>query len=264
MITGSDRGPERAELLWRLHSDRVNGRLIDRWMADRSGSVLKTDLYDEYRTQGLFPVLAQRFERICGIDIDPEVVKRAAERNPGLEALVADVRSIPLPGSSLDAVVSNSTLDHFDGPAPVAIALAEIRRVLRPGGSLVVTMDNPRNPAIALRNRLPRRTAKTLRNGFPYPTGWTTGVAGLRGMLGSAGFTVVATTTVCHAPRALLALSRRPTPASSRRLAAAVSLEALGSLPTRALTGHFAAALAVRPPEAGADGDAAAPAKKKR
>jgi SAM-dependent methyltransferase len=252
-------GPEQGEPLWRLHSDRVNGRLIERWLADRSGSVLKTDLYDEYRTQGLFPVLTRRFQRVCGIDIDPEVVARSAERNPGLEALVADVRSIPLADCSFDAVVSNSTLDHFEDPAPVASALAEIRRVLRPGGSLVVTMDNPSNPLIALRNRLPKGAAETVRNGFPYPTGWTTDAHGLRGMLESARFTVIETTTVCHAPRALLALSRKPTPASSRRLAAAVSLEALEKMPSRALTGHFVAALAVRPEEDGADARASGP-----
>lgn len=247
MSIGSDGGAERVEPLWRLHSDRVNGRLVERWLSDCSGAVLKTDLYDEYRTPGLFPVLARRFDQVCGIDIDPEVVARAAQRNPELEAILADVRSIPLPARSFDAVVSNSTLDHFDGPAPVAAALDEIHRVLRPGGSLLVTMDNPRNPLIALRNRLPRGAAETIRNGFPYPAGWTTGARGLRAMLEEAGLIVVDVTMVCHAPRALLALSRRPTSASSRRLAAAVGLERLERLPTRALTGHFVAALARRP-----------------
>jgi SAM-dependent methyltransferase len=239
--------PERTGPLWRLHSDRVNRRLIERWLAGRSGAVLKTDLYDEYRTQGLFPALTEQFDRVCGIDIDPEVVAGSAERHPGLEALVADVRSLPFADSSFDAVVSNSTLDHFDGPAPVASSLAEIRRVLRPGGALVVTMDNPRNPLIALRNRLPSDAAEALRNGFPYPSGWTTDAAGLRAMLESAGLAVIETTAVCHAPRALLALARRPVDPSWRRLAAAVRLEALERLPTRTLTGHFVAALAVRP-----------------
>ena len=76
--------------------------------------------------------------------------------------------------------------------------------------------------------------------------GWTTGSAGLRAMLDSLGFPVLELTAVSHAPRALLALSRRPAGRSSRRLEAALRLERLERLPTRALTGHFVAALAVR------------------
>ncbi len=232
--------------LWRLYSDRVNSGLIKRWLGDRSGAVLKTDLYDESLTAGLVPVLAARFDRIAGIDVDPGVVAAAEARHPGLEATVADVRSMPFEEGSFDAVISNSTLDHFDREAEVMASLREIHRVLRPDGLLVITLDNPANPLIALRNRLPQRTAETLRGGFPYPAGWTTGSAGLRAMLDSLGFPVLELTAVSHAPRALLALSRRPAGRSSRRLEAALRLERLERLPTRALTGHFVAALAVR------------------
>lgn len=232
--------------LWRLYSDRVNSGLIERWLGDRSGAALKTDLYDESLTAGLVPVLAVRFERVAGIDIDPDVAAAAQDRHPELEATVADVRSMPFEQASFDVVVSNSTLDHFDREAEVRAALREIHRVLRPDGLLVITLDNPVNPLIALRNRLPQRTAETLRGGFPYPAGWTTNSAGLRAMLDSLGFPVLELTTVSHAPRALLALSRRPADRSSRRLRAALRLERLERLPTRALTGHFVAAFAVR------------------
>ena len=55
------------------------------------------------------------------------------------------------PRGSFDLVVSTSTLDHFGHASDIGDALAELNRVLRKGGELVITMDNTGNPVIALR-----------------------------------------------------------------------------------------------------------------
>ena len=71
---------------------------------------------------------------------------------PGFETVVADARALPFPDTSFDQVLLVSTLEHIgadnevygvDGAADEtgrAAALRELRRILRPSGSLLVTV----------------------------------------------------------------------------------------------------------------------------
>lgn len=52
-----------------------------------------------------------------------------------LEVLHADARKLPFADGSFDLVVSNSVLHHLADPKPM---LNEMRRVMRPGGALLV------------------------------------------------------------------------------------------------------------------------------
>ena len=106
-----------AQTLWRKHSDRVNSALVDRWLPRDTGTTLKTDLWDEAMGEGLYAAIAARSERVVGVDVSRSIVVAAAERYPALDARVAYVRSLPFEDGSIDAIVSNSTLDHFDEAA---------------------------------------------------------------------------------------------------------------------------------------------------
>jgi SAM-dependent methyltransferase len=71
---------------------------------------------------------------------EPLVVDRSAAmlgraRAKGLDTLEADAQALPLPDGSVDAVILVSMLHHVDEPAA---ALAQARRVLRPGGRLAL------------------------------------------------------------------------------------------------------------------------------
>lgn len=55
--------------------------------------------------------------------------------------IVADIRSIPLDDQTVDAVYTSHTLEHL-AEHEVPPALAELRRVLRPGGRLVVRVPD--------------------------------------------------------------------------------------------------------------------------
>ena len=229
--------------LWRLQSDAVNRRLIRRWLPGELDAVLKTDLFDEFAAAGIYPALAERARRVAGIDVSEAIAAGAKRRHPGLETRPADVRALPFDDASFDAVVSVSTLDHLGDRPAVAAALLELARVLRDEGRLVITLDNPLNPMVAIRNRLPAGAARRLR-GVAWETGWTCGPRGLRELLGEAGFRVEGEAAVLHAPRALVAIAgRRSRPAALR---AVLATERLGRLPTRYVTGHFVAALGVR------------------
>jgi SAM-dependent methyltransferase len=237
-----------AILLWRLQSDMVNRMLLDRWLPTGLGSVLKTDLFDECVSEGLYPALAPRAGRVVGIDVDPAVVAGAGRRHHRLARTVADIRALPFAAESFDAVVSNSTLDHLEAVEEVETALGEIHRVVRAGGRLVLTMDNPLNPSVAVRNALPPATAGAVRPAL-YRSAWTCGPRALGDLLRRSGFDVLETTAILHFPRVLTAATGALAPDLARRRRVVTLLrraEALECWPTRFLTGHFIAALAVR------------------
>lgn len=141
--------------LWRAHSDAENRALLARWLPSACGRILKTDAFDEAFGEGLIAVLRERADETSMIDLSGTVLAEAKKKHPDARRAVADVRRLPFPSGSFGAVVSISTLDHFDNSADIEASLAEIYRVLEPGGCLVVTLDNPENPAVGLRNSLP-------------------------------------------------------------------------------------------------------------
>ena len=235
--------------LWREHSDTVNLALIARWLdGSAGGRALKTDLFDEAVGRGLCADSRALVPGLLGIDLSLGVALRARAGTPGLVTTAADVRSLPFADGAFATVLSISTLDHFESTAEITASLREIRRVLRPGGMLLLTLDNPTNPKIRLRNALP--WAVLQRTGVvPYFVGKSVGRARLRRELVTAGFTVLEVGAIVHCPRVLaVTASRLPIFASPRArgrlLAVLERFEALERWPTRFLTAHFTAVLA--------------------
>lgn len=84
--------------------------------------------------------------RVSGVDVDRQALERAAAR--GLETTWADVTEpLPFDDGSFDAAVAGELLEHL--PAPDRL-VAEVARVLRPGGTFVGSVPN----AYRLKNRL--------------------------------------------------------------------------------------------------------------
>jgi len=73
-----------------------------------------------------------------GLDWSPETVADARAADPSVPFVCGDARHSPFPDGSFDAVLSFGTMEH-DAAGPEA-ALADARRVLRPGGVLVATV----------------------------------------------------------------------------------------------------------------------------
>ncbi|GMG81956.1 hypothetical protein LNKW23_11690 [Paralimibaculum aggregatum] len=234
--------------LWRAHADAVSAGLIARWLPTGLGAVLKTDLFDEAVAAGTAGHLAAHAAELHGIDIAPSVVAAARARYPRLRGEIADLRALPHADGRFDAVVSLSSLDHFETAAEIARALAEIRRVLRTGGLLLLTLDNPSNPVLALRQALPQ--AWLLRSGLvPYPCGATLRPSALRRAVAAAGFAIREETAVLHCPRAIAIrlaarAERRGEAAAARLRARLAAWERLERWPTRRITGYFNALLA--------------------
>ena len=249
-----------AQQLWRRHSDAVNRRMLERWLPSSARCALKTDLWDEAVGDGLYPVIAARARRVVGVDISGEVVAAAAARYPSLEASRADVRRLPFDDATFDVVVSNSTLDHFERVDDIATALVELRRVTAPGGTLIVTLDNPSNPIVALRRALPRSAFDAVWRKFgalaariaPNPLGATCGIRTLERLVAAAGLRVCERAALVHCPRVLAVIvadqlaGRASARTQARFLRSLLRFEALAALPTRFVTGHFVAVRAIR------------------
>ncbi|MFJ3231784.1 methyltransferase domain-containing protein [Streptomyces sp. NPDC086787] len=78
--------------------------------------------------------------RVTGVDLSPGMARMAAARLPGA-VLLADSRRLPFADGTFDAVTSVWLLHLLDRPADVGAVLAEVARVLRPGGVYVTTVD---------------------------------------------------------------------------------------------------------------------------
>jgi len=95
-------------------------------------------------------------ERLHGVDADRDRVAAAVRRAPGATGLVADARSLPFAAGAFAAVFHVVSLSSFGPAEDVGAALAESRRVLAPGGVVVVYEPRVPNP-FNRRSRMLRR-----------------------------------------------------------------------------------------------------------
>jgi len=238
--------------LWRTHSDAVNAGWLAPRLQPSAGRLLKTDTFDEALTAGLYPLLSARAGTVVGMDLSASTVRAARTRHARLCGACADVRALPFASGSFDGVVSNSTLDHFTAKADIAVSLAELHRVLRPGGRLLLTLDNLANPVVRLRNLMPYRFLHFL-GLVPYFVGVTCGPQELERLVRQAGFEVLEIDAILHCPRVLVVaaarlLERRGSTELERSfLSVLMRMERLAGRRSRFLSGHFVAMTAVKP-----------------
>jgi ubiquinone/menaquinone biosynthesis C-methylase UbiE len=86
--------------------------------------------------------LAPVVKSVIAIDASVGMLGRLEARARQLEflnvaAIESDLRDLPLPDESISLAVSSYAFHHLDGPGK-ELALAEVRRVLRPGGRVVI------------------------------------------------------------------------------------------------------------------------------
>lgn len=231
-------------------------QLIKRWAdLNQTKIILKTDLFAEaiHPFRSFLWDLLKANHIVIGIDISLEVTSlashRTAQNSPNYLTQYAnsDVRQLPFANNSFDLIISDSTLDHFHQSHEIITALSELSRVLKPSGTLIVTMDNKGNitdPLMRLWNNL----------------GWSRVFLGkscsikeLNQALAKVGLQVVDNAAIIHNPRFFV----RETVTRIRKLEpnrfnrcirrCLAFFDRFENKKTRYLTAQFIAAKAVKP-----------------
>ena len=109
---------------------------ILRFTQDIRGKVLEIGCFHGFVAE---KILQQGGKEVIGIDRLEPALRQATAR--GLQTMLADVDDAPLafPANYFDGVVMAEVLDYVFDPDAV---VAEVHRVLKPGGKLIVTVPN--------------------------------------------------------------------------------------------------------------------------
>ena len=89
--------------------------------------------------------VGERFGELCGVDVAPGVVEQAAAAVPQGKFQLYDGKRIPFGDETFDVAFTVCVLHHVP-PEQWQSLVAEMARVLKPGGLLYIFEHNPYNP----------------------------------------------------------------------------------------------------------------------
>ncbi len=146
---------------------RGRGRLALRWIPRGAPALLDAGCSDG---SGTFHY-AKLVGRAAGFDLDATAIARARERYPEIEFDVAPLERIPHPDEAFDVVVCLDVLEHVEDERAGA---SELFRVLRPGGTLILT--TPHRGAFGFLDpvNVTKRSAAMLARVAPSALEWIT------------------------------------------------------------------------------------------
>ena len=131
-------------------------KIIKKWSGGLKGKrILKTDLFEEaFGEDSFLPWLLSQGALVAGMDISSKIAYKAYSRVNQSDVyfgncVCSDIRQCAFKDNVFDIIVSNSTLDNLTLDN-VPLSLAELRRILKPSGILILTLDNADNPFYAL------------------------------------------------------------------------------------------------------------------
>jgi SAM-dependent methyltransferase len=139
---------------------------------------------------------------VTAVDAEPSMVELTRSRVPAADVRHATLPDLPFPDDAFDAVVANFVVNHVGDPGA---AVAELRRVTRPGGRIAVSVwPYPPSPLHALWDQVldaadarPRTAVPTVSDALNFERT----APGLAALLRSAGLIEVATETIAWVHR---------------------------------------------------------------
>jgi ubiquinone/menaquinone biosynthesis C-methylase UbiE len=128
----------------REYAERFAGELahkpLDRELLERFASLVhgRGKVYDLGCGPGQTTAfLHGRGVEVCGVDLAPALLREAGQRHPGVAFVQGDMLALACPDASLAGVIAFYSILHFS-PPDRRRALAEMHRVLQPGGLLLL------------------------------------------------------------------------------------------------------------------------------
>ena len=110
------------------NQEKVRGRLTKLRAEVPGGKLLDVGC----GTGFIIHLAADLFDEIHGLDITPAMMAQVRTDLGNITLHNATAEALPFPDASFDAASAYSFMDHLDSPA---VVLAEVARVLRPGGA---------------------------------------------------------------------------------------------------------------------------------
>jgi SAM-dependent methyltransferase len=89
--------------------------------------------------------LGAQVARLCGIDVSASSIETAKEHNPGVSYAHYDGMHIPYGDGAFDFAFAICVFHHVPLDQRMAL-IGDIRRVLKPGGFIIIFEHNPFNP----------------------------------------------------------------------------------------------------------------------
>jgi SAM-dependent methyltransferase len=131
----SARADEYAALLGSMDAVHLDDRaLVDAWAAGQSGPLIDAGCGPGHWTAHL----ARQGHRVSGIDGTPEFVEHARRTHgASVDFRVGSLDALPLADGSVDGVLAWYSVIHHE-PSRIGGPLDEFRRVLTPGGGLLL------------------------------------------------------------------------------------------------------------------------------
>lgn len=102
----------------------------------------------------LLEFLGPKNVRYTGLDGSQKLITIARERYPDTQFVVGDMQSLSFEDASFDVVACLAALQHLPSRSTRLKALNEMRRVITPGGRLLLTNWNLYHPDMLIKYRL--------------------------------------------------------------------------------------------------------------
>jgi SAM-dependent methyltransferase len=101
-------------------------------------NILKLDCHNEAEDQPPPSGIATMLQgNVTLLELAYNTMMKAGRKYPELNIWHGDIRRMPFPAANFDVLLDLSTIDHIDS-VEVPLALDEYKRVLKPGGDLVL------------------------------------------------------------------------------------------------------------------------------
>ena len=134
-----------------IYDESLPAHVVDHYLEKRARFVIEhcprgSALDVGCGTGALAIRLADAGYEVAGVDPSEGMLRVLEERTSSVRAVKGSGSSLPFGDDSFDLVLSVAVMHHIAAPEDVRRTLAEMVRVTRPGGRVLVWDHNPHNP----------------------------------------------------------------------------------------------------------------------